>query len=115
MCDVKCRIEYYIDSRGHCPYDEFLNELETTGKHKEKLQVESYVELLRYKGNEFMVGTKYVKHIEGDLWELRPGRNRILYVLINERKIIILHGFLKKDKAQQQKEIKKAQREMQNC
>jgi len=46
------------------------------------------------------VGTPHIKHLEGKLWEMRmTGRDgiaRAIYVTASGRRVIILHGFVKK-------------------
>ena len=44
----------------------------------------SYIDLLAKKGAELK--EPYVKHIEGEIWELRPLRDRILFAYIEKTK-----------------------------
>lgn len=39
---------------------------------------------------------KCVKHIEGDIWELRPIDNRIFFFYCKDNKFVMLHYFQKK-------------------
>ena len=54
----------------------------------------------------------YARHIEGDLWELRPGAGRLFYFLYTGRRFIILHGYRKKGRKAPKKEIATAHRRM---
>lgn len=46
------------------------------------------------------VGMPHVRHLTGDLWEIRlmckSGAARALYVTVSERTILVVHVFLKK-------------------
>ena len=41
-------------------------------------------------------GEPYVKHLDGDIWELRPGKNRILFACYKGGYFIVLRHFVKK-------------------
>jgi phage-related protein len=57
------------------------------------------VELIQSKGLD-RVREPYVKHLEGKLWEMRlTGRDgiaRAIYVTASERRVVVLHAFVKK-------------------
>lgn len=46
------------------------------------------------------------------IWELRPQRNRILFVTRENDSFVLLHTFVKKTQKTQKEEIEKAQREI---
>ena len=52
------------------------------------------------------------KHIEGKIWELRPGSNRILYFYFENETYVLLHMFRKETQKTPQSEIDKANKEM---
>ena len=54
----------------------------------------------------------YIKHLDGDIWELRPLRDRILFVAWSNGKFILLHHFMKKTQKTPAREIEKAKREL---
>ena len=56
------------------------------------------------------MGQPYVKHIEDDIWELRPLRNRIFFFYWKDNKFVILHCFTKKTQKTPAKEIERAKR-----
>ena len=68
----------------------------------------SYIDLLARNG--LNLKEPYVKHIEGELWELRPLRDRILFTYIENNKIIMLNYFIKSTNKTPQREIEKAKR-----
>ena len=51
------------------------------------------------------------KRIDEDIWELRPGNNRVLYFFCRENTFVLLHHFRKKTKKTPRREIEKAKRE----
>ena len=51
------------------------------------------------------------KHIDEDIWELRPGNNRVLYFFCHDNTFVLLHHFRKKTKKTPRREIEKAKRE----
>ena len=60
------RIKFYRTVRGDNPVQEFLDRLPP----KARAQCTSYLALLAEQGN--TLPANYIKHIEGELWELRP-------------------------------------------
>ena len=54
----------------------------------------------------------YVKHLDGDIWELRPIRDRILFAAWNGQSFILLHHFIKKTQKTPQREIDRAKRNL---
>lgn len=61
------------------------------------------------------IGEPYIKHIEDDIWELRPLRNRIFFATINTEKnesFVLLHHFLKKTQKTPRAEIEQAKRNL---
>ena len=50
------------------------------------------------------------KHIKNDIYELRPGNNRILYFYFTNNEFVLLHMFRKKSKKTPMTEIEKAER-----
>lgn len=55
-------------------------------------KIQDYIKLLELQVTS--LGEPFIKHIEGELWELRPIRNRIFFALISENRIILLHHFI---------------------
>lgn len=45
------------------------------------------------------------KHIEGNIWELRPGINRVFYFYYKNNTFVLLHHFRKKTQKTPRKEI----------
>lgn len=54
------------------------------------------------------LGMPFVKHIGGDLWELRPLSNRIFFFYWKDNRFVLLHHFIKKSQKTPAKEIQRA-------
>jgi phage-related protein len=50
-------------------------------------------------------------HLEDDIWELRPGNNRVLYFYHKDDTYVLLHQFRKKTQKTPRREIEKAKAE----
>ena len=68
----------------------------------------SYIRMLQEQG--LSLGVPYIKHIDNEIWELRPLRDRILFAYHVENKFVLLSVFMKKTQKTPKKEIKKAKR-----
>ena len=60
------------------------------------------------------VGEPVTKHLDGEIWELRPLKNRFLYAYYKDNKFIILHYFIKKTQKTPKREIEQAKRNLQD-
>ena len=56
------------------------------------------------------VGEPVVKHIEDDIWELRPLSHRVLFFYWRNNRFILLHHFIKKTNKTPLRELEKARR-----
>ncbi|MDA2936494.1 type II toxin-antitoxin system RelE/ParE family toxin [Patescibacteria group bacterium AH-259-L05] len=100
----KYKVYYYRNSQnGKVPVFEYIQKLSV----KEKAKVAVYIKLLRdYKG---YLDEPYSRYIRKGIRELRAdfshNKHRIFYVLIEEKRIILLHAFLKKTAKTPKQEI----------
>lgn len=60
------------------------------------------------------VGEPVTKHLDGEIWELRPLSNRILYAYYDNDTFVLLHHFVKKTPKPPKSEIEKAKREIED-
>ena len=90
---VSWTVEFYQDERGNKPVEAFLNGLPV----QERAQCQRMMARLREYG--LALGPPDVKPIEGRLWELWPGPNRIFYFVYTGRRFVLLHGYRKKPKS----------------
>lgn len=72
-------------------------------------QVTLYIELLQNNGT--MLPNNITKHIEENIWELRPGNNRIFYFYCDSNTFVLLHSFRKQTQKTPRREIAKAKAE----
>ena len=107
-------IVFYSDKNDYSELSEFLIALtEKSVKNKEARiqlnQIVYCVELLKRYGTR--LPSSIVKHLKGDIWELRPGNNRIIFFCFRGNTLVLLHLFRKQTQKTPPKEIKKAERE----
>jgi len=72
-------------------------------------QASLYIELLQNNGTR--LPDTVTKHIEDNIWELRPGNNRIFYFFCDKNDFVLLHSFRKKTQKTPCREIEKAKSE----
>ena len=110
-------IIFYRDKNGHEPIVEYLDELRSkasTSKDSriKSEKIEEYLEVLERMGTR--AGLPYTKHIDGDMWELRPLKDRIFFAYWMDNKFIMVHHFTKKTQKTPQREIDQAKRNLQD-
>lgn len=106
-------IIFYRDKSGKEPVLDYIKELETNKSKDTRIKLNKiydYIQALSVYGTRLT--ENYAKHLEGDIWELRPLRDRILFAGFNDGKFILLHHFVKKTRKTPRKEIAKAKSEL---
>lgn len=106
-------IIFYKDVKGRMPVRDYIVSLKEKGTKDSLVKVkkiQDYIKVLRVNGTRS--GLPYVKHIDGDIWELRPLRDRILFFAYDGNDIILLSQFRKMTQKTPQREIKKANKLM---
>ena len=73
-------------------------------------KINDYLQALQEGGTQ--IGMPYVEHLDGDIWELRPIRDRILFAAWDGNSFLLLHQFIKKTQKTPPHEIKQAKREL---
>lgn len=107
------QIIFYKDSKGVSPVTDYINELETKTDKDSRIKlnkIRDYVMALAVNGT--MLPENYCKHIEGDIWELRPIRDRILFAAWLDGAFVLLYVFMKQTQKTPRREIEKAKREL---
>ena len=99
-------VEYYQDGSGRNPVLEFL-EHAAPGDFAASLRL---IDLLKEFGTG--LGPPYCKHVEGDLWELRPRSIRLFYFAGAGRRFVIVHAYHKKRQKAPRREIRVAMARM---
>lgn len=106
-------VKFYKDKDGNEPVKEFLRELGEKADKNSRVnfnKIRDYIKVLGMYGTR--AGEPFVKHLSGDIWELRPLRNRILFFGYDGRQFILLSHFIKKTQKTPQREIEAAKKLM---
>jgi len=104
-----------MDKDGNSEILDFMNNLQAkiqTSKDAriQYQQITQYIQLLCDHGTR--LGENIVKHLEDDIWELRPGNNRVLFFYKkDDNTYVLLHYFRKKTRKTPAREIIRAKRE----
>lgn len=106
----------YKDKQGNDLIREYLKELAEKSKRDKNARIRQkkileYIDLLRNFGTR--AGLPAMKHIEGELWELRPTNDRIFYAFYKDNTYILLHHYIKKSQKAPAREIEKAKNNLQ--
>lgn len=107
------KIHFYSDKNGHEPVAEYIAELAAKSDKDSRIKlnkIRDYVKALSEYGTQ--AGEPYIKHLDGEIWELRPLRDRILFVGWVNGSFVLLHQFMKKTQKTPAREIAKAKREL---
>lgn len=105
------QIIFYKDENGISEVEKYIKELRDKKENNKDSRIkyekiDIYLNLLTKCG--LRLGEPYIKHLEKDLWELRPLRDRIIFAHLEENNIILLTHFIKTTKKTPRKEIKRA-------
>lgn len=105
---------FYEDINGKSElYDELMNLARLSRTNKDARiqlkQITYCIDLLKNNGTK--LPEKVSKHLKNDIYELRPGKNRIIYFYFRDNEYVLLHMFKKKTQKTPKGEIEKAERE----
>ena len=104
-------VEFYEKENGESDVWNFLEELrEKSATNKDARiqyrQIVLYIELLQNNGTR--QPDNITKHIIENIWELRPGNNRVFYFYHKNDTFVLLHHFRKTTQKPPQREIEQA-------
>ena len=107
------KIIFYRDVSGRSEISDYLDEL----YQKKDTSKEARVMLSKIVGcMEFLaqfgtrMGAPCIKHIEDDIWELRPKNSRIFFFYWKSEEFVLLSHYSKKTQKTPRREIEKAKR-----
>lgn len=106
-------VHFYRDKSGKEPVAEYLSELAGRKDKDSRIKltkIRDYIKMLSLYG--VQAGEPYIKHLDGEIWELRPLRDRILFVAWVNGSYVLLHHFMKQTQKTPKREIDKAKREL---
>ena len=107
------QVLFYKDKNGREPLKEYFLELSLKQDKDSRInlnKIRDYIKMLSIHGTR--ADEPYVKHLKGEIWELRPLRNRILFFGYDGETIVLLSHFIKKTQKTPRREIEKAERRM---
>ena len=108
------QVEFYEKANGESDIWDFLEELRTKAQRSKDAriqykQVSFYIQLLQENGT--LLPESVTKHLVEDIWELRPGNNRVFYFCYEQGTFVLLHYFRKKSQKTPRREIERAKAE----
>jgi len=111
---AKYKLDFYRDKNGYSETLIFIDALKAAAKTDKNARVQynlisRYINLLLEHGS--ILPDNFMKHIYEDIWELRPGYNRILYFCWQGDTFVLLNHFRKTTAKTPVNEIIKAKRE----
>jgi phage-related protein len=104
---------FYRDRNGKEPTLEYIQGLsgkKDKGSRINANKIYDCIDFLSQVGT--AAGEPYIKHLDGEIWELRPIRNRLLFAAWDGKSFIILHHFIKKTQKTPRREIDQAKRNL---
>lgn len=107
------KIYFYKDRKGNHPVADYFNLLAAQNNKDSRIKatkIRDYIKSLSLYGTQ--IGKPYLKHLEGEIWELRPLRDRILFAAWIDNSFVLLHTFMKKTQKTPKAEIEKAKKEL---
>jgi len=109
------KIIFYEDKNGNSEVVSYIKELQKRSKKSKECRIlfnkiVAYLDMLEEQGTR--IGEPFTKHLEEDLWELRPLKHRFLYAYYKENTFVILHHFVKKTQKTPKRELENAKRKL---
>ena len=101
----------YEDNQGRSEIKEYIQSLKNKKSKEDRIKFNKIIAYIRIlKQNGLSIGEPYIKHIQNNIWELRPLRDRILFAYFDNNKFILLTVFMKETRKTPRNEIKKAEK-----
>lgn len=104
-------IEIYENLNGRSEIKEYILSFKKNNGKESRIKFKkiiAYIRMLKEEG--LSLGEPYIKHIDDNIWELRPLRDRILFACYSNNKIVLLTIFMKKTQKTPKKEIERAKK-----
>lgn len=110
-------IIFYRDKTGKSEIVDYLDELKERAETNKNARINrekilSYMAALSEYGTR--IGSPIVRHLDGNLWELRPLANRIFFFYWKDNKFVMVHYYIKKSQKTPKKELEKARKNIQD-
>jgi len=109
------KVKFYRNKNGESEIVNLLDELKQRGLTSKTDRINrdkilAHIGALEQYGTR--IGEPVVKHIEGDIWELRPLANRIFFFYWKDNSFVLLHHITKKTRKTPPREIENARAKM---
>lgn len=104
---------FYKDKKGREPVKDYIVSLKAKRTKDSSIKfnkILDYLDLLEEHGTR--AGEPYMKHLDGEIWELRPLKDRILFFAYDGNSFVLLSQFRKMTQKTPKREIAKAKRRM---
>lgn len=107
------KVNFYRDKTGTQPVKDYMKDLASQNGKDARIRLkkmQDYIRILQEYGTR--AGEPYMKHLEGDIWELRPTKDRVLFTAWYQSGFVLLHAFEKKTQKTPEREKERARREL---
>ncbi|MDL2263143.1 type II toxin-antitoxin system RelE/ParE family toxin [Synergistaceae bacterium OttesenSCG-928-I11] len=107
------KVFFYRDKNGDSQIEAYIQELSAKNTKDSRIKLSKIYEHIKYLSETGPQAKEpYVKHLDGEIFELRPIRDRILFAAWDGESFILLHRFMKKTQKTPQREIDQAKRNL---
>ena len=113
------KVEFAKDENGQSETKDYIRSILVRSDKNSRIKankINDYIKILQLKGTR--AGKPFVKHIDGDIWELRPLDDRFMFAVWTGESFLILNHFVKKTQKTQKtpkREIAKAKKMLKDC
>ena len=107
------KVSFYFDINKKAEVYDLLESLKKSNSKDAKIKrnkILSYIRLLEKLG--VLIGEPFCKHLEGEIYELSPLDNRVLFFYHEKDQYILLTHFVKKTNKTPKREIERAKSKM---
>jgi len=105
----------YKDKNGKSSILDYLGALSKKGDKDSRIKANKILDYISYlEQHGHQAREPFAKHLDGDIWELRPIKDRILYAAWNGNSFVLLHLFRKETQKTPRREIEQAKRNLLN-
>ena len=106
--DFLYTVVFYEDANGKSEVRDYIEQVVKNAEADKNARINknkifTYIKALQEYGTR--IGKPIVKHIEGDLWELRPLSNRIFFFYWKNNIFVLVHHYIKKSKKIPKREL----------
>ncbi len=108
-------IIFYKNKDGISEVEQYLQLLQSNTDKNSRIKfnkIIAYINMLEKYG--INLREPYIKYLDNGIWELRPLRDRILFAHYDNNNFILLSVFVKQTQKTPRKEIKKAEKYLNN-